>query len=290
MHDLLMHPKTEARISQIILGQPNAVCILGPQGSGKQSLAAHIAARFLKVEANELAMHPYFLHINPEGDSISIDEIRALQQYLKLKVPSVNSEGINRVVIIEDSGRMRHEAQNALLKTLEEPPKDTCILMTIAGSEALLPTITSRMQELIVLPVSLKEAQSYFGKKGKKDNEIVKFYALSQGQAGLLHALLYDEAHPLLASVSLAKSVLGDTPARRLLRTDDLAKNKQDVRQLLNALLRITHAALVTAATQNKKDGVEEWRRRESLVVKAVGLISRNPNTKLLLDDLFLHL
>lgn len=287
MTELLLHPKTEAQLAALITNQPNAVLVAGVEGSGKGTLSAFLAGRLLGVDDPE--GQAYFLRINPAGESISIDEIRELQQFLKLKVPRTG-QGIRRIVLIDRTERMRTEAQNALLKTLEEPPADTCIILTTGGSELLLPTITSRTQELVILPVTEAQATEYFKNLGKKASDIAKYYALSQGQAGLLHALLHDESHPLSQQVELAKQILAEPVSERLLRTDELAKDKQSVKLLLNAFGRIAHAALSASAKQQKDNVVQQWHRRQAAIVEASTIFVYNPNMKLLLDDLFLSI
>src|SRR5690606_17555740 len=129
----------------------------------------------------EVGSYPYLHIIDPADPYIKIEEIRGLQQFLKLKVPKRG--GINRIVVIARAERMRHEAQNALLKTLEEPPAGTMLILTAETSERLLPTIVSRCQELAILPVSLKQAENYFRNKGLSGVKIAGAHALSMGQA-----------------------------------------------------------------------------------------------------------
>ncbi len=289
MPELLLHPKTMTQIGRLIANQPNSILISGADGSGKETLAAQVAAGLLGIPAAKLNGYAYLQRINPKEDYIAIEEIRSLQQFLKLKVPSAESK-LNRAVIIDRAERMRTETQNALLKTLEEPPADTAIILTAAHPEILLPTITSRTQELAILPVSETQATGYFKARGKKGSDIAKCYALSQGQAGLLYSLLENENHPLIAQVSLAKQILAENPGKRLLHTDELAKDKQQARLLLNALIRITHAALAAAAKQQRPGAVEQWRQRQAIVAESSEHLIYNPNMKLLLDNLFLSL
>lgn len=85
--------------------------------------------------------HPDLLYISA-GEKLGIAEARKIKEHFALKPYSAKG----RIVIIEDAGDLTHEAQNALLKTLEEPPKEA-ILILGAGSDAnLLSTILSRCQ------------------------------------------------------------------------------------------------------------------------------------------------
>jgi hypothetical protein len=73
-------------------------------------------------------------------NSIGIEEVRTIQQ--KLSFRPIHSK--KKALIITDAHLLTTEAQNALLKVLEEPPSDTLILLTLSQKEALLPTICSR--------------------------------------------------------------------------------------------------------------------------------------------------
>lgn len=96
----------------------------------------------------------------------TIATIRELGRRLNIK-----AYGKTRAVVIEDAHKMTHIAQNAFLKTLEEPPKDTIIILSSLSEDALLPTIRSRCISLIApisqsypTPEILKEQKQLFTK------------------------------------------------------------------------------------------------------------------------------
>jgi len=78
--------------------------------------------------------------IQAEGKSIGIDKIRELKEWLSLKP----SKGTRKTAVIFEASEMTVEAQNSLLKTLEEPPLGTIIILTAPNKQSLLPTIVSR--------------------------------------------------------------------------------------------------------------------------------------------------
>ena len=86
--------------------------------------------------------HPDVLHIQPQGNLIRIDQIRALGRTLAMKP----YEARYRVVMISDGHRMNPESANALLKMLEEPPEQTLLVLTASETADLLPTVVSRCQ------------------------------------------------------------------------------------------------------------------------------------------------
>jgi len=119
---------------------PHAILIAGPEGSGRTHLAERAAALLCtgSENADALSSCPDFFRLGQE--KYKVDDIRALREELT-KRPF--REGEWRVVLMEQAHRMEQAPQNALLKTLEEPPLRTVFLLT--GVEmGLLPTIRSR--------------------------------------------------------------------------------------------------------------------------------------------------
>lgn len=287
MTDLLIHPKNSAQIDGITLRPPQALLIHGKQGSGKETLAHTIAS---SITGSDISANPYVRIINPDDKSISIDEVRGLQQFLKLKVPATEELNVNRLVLVINAERLNHEAQNALLKTLEEPPVGTMIILTTSDADKMLATIKSRTSMLGVLPVTEAQATEHYRSSGVSSAVVTKNYALSQGQVGLLNSLINQESHPLLDSVNLAKQILAEKPGQRLLRTADITKDKSEVKNLLDALLRITHAGLFAASRAGSVKNISSWSAKQAEVVRAIELFGKNAQPKLVMDNLFLSI
>ncbi len=93
--------------------------------------------------------HPDMITVRPEGAFIKINQVRALSRQLRF----APLEGNWRVVIINDAQAMNLEASNAILKVLEEPPKNTFIILTANQTTDLLPTIVSRCQQVAFRPI-----------------------------------------------------------------------------------------------------------------------------------------
>jgi DNA polymerase-3 subunit delta' len=134
----------------------HAYLVFGPTGAGKRALARALAADLLgHVRAD--GSHPDLLVLAPlEGKrEIGIDLVRAATEELAL----APLEAPGRVAIVEGADLLGEEAANALLKTLEEPPPGTTLLLTTSRPEAVLPTIRSRCMGLR-LPGSGRSAGS----------------------------------------------------------------------------------------------------------------------------------
>ena len=167
------HDAVAARLlARLIAAPPHALLIVGPRGAGAGTLARDAAALLLcAAPTNDGACgscracnllraesHADLAVVSPSGasDEIGIDPIRALASSLVLHPV----EGGRRIALIDRADRMSEAAQNALLKTLEEPPDRTHIILAAAEDAALMPTIRSRCSTLrIGIPDAMASAE-----------------------------------------------------------------------------------------------------------------------------------
>ena len=122
----------------------HAYLISGPAGSGKREVAASVASAVNGTSASEVfssKAREIFL-AEPESKSrrILIEQIRELEHGLQMR----GAEGRRKVAIIAEADRLQPQAANAFLKTLEEPPSNSLLLLLSALPEALPDTIVSR--------------------------------------------------------------------------------------------------------------------------------------------------
>jgi DNA polymerase III subunit delta' len=124
----------------------HAFLITGPDGSGKLALAEQFYRAVNKVE--HAARDPDFHLIQPESKSrrILVEQIRALEEELRMR----STTGKLKFGVIVDADRMMSQSANAFLKTLEEPPTGSLLLLLTSLPEALLETIRSRC---VILPL-----------------------------------------------------------------------------------------------------------------------------------------
>lgn len=131
---------------------------VGLDGIGKCLFAIEFAKMILENK-HELNNHPDFMLIEAEdGKSIKIEQIRYLQEKIAEK-PIVSDK---KVYIINDADFMTKEAQNCLLKTLEEPPEYASIILVLSNESKLLATIKSRCTKIVFEPLSNDEIIKYF--------------------------------------------------------------------------------------------------------------------------------
>jgi DNA polymerase III delta subunit-like protein len=128
---------------------PNAIALTCPPGWGHRTLLAEVALALLNVEGPRVVdefAHPDFRWIAPDGAVIKIDQVRKLNEFA-VQTPQMAPRKIAAVL---DAHLLNANAANALLKTLEEPPPNTHLLLATPFWGKLLPTIRSRCQRFQV--------------------------------------------------------------------------------------------------------------------------------------------
>jgi len=174
----------------------HAYLFLGPDGVGKRLAALTLAkAMNCKSPPNEgdccegcpscvkinSSNHADVILLDPEEDVIKIHQVRELQKRLHYRP----LEGGRRVCIIDSADRMNEAASNALLKTLEEPPDQTHLILITSIPHRLLPTILSRCQWVKFKPLSSSQIIQILEREHSMDGEKARFCAsLSGGSAG----------------------------------------------------------------------------------------------------------
>lgn len=146
----------------------------GIDGIGKKKLADELCKILLNSE--NIDNSPDYINIYPDGNSIKIAQIRKLQTDIIIK-PHKDY----KLYILNDAEKMTIEAQNALLKTLEEPPEYAIMILITSNKDALLDTIKSRCEILKFLPISLFDLKEYLIKTGVKEQRAQLLATFSRG-------------------------------------------------------------------------------------------------------------
>ncbi len=271
---MLVNPKTQQLLDRFVADPSHALLLVGNLQSGADLLVGQVAKQ---LHTKFKSVHRQIL---PQVGTISIDAIRELRAQERLKT-SATHKSIASIVSIVPVDAMKHEAQNALLKLLEEPPKGTLFIVVCHDESKMLPTIASRCKRVDILPVSLDQATSTYGTQ----KNVLQAYYIASGEAMLLDAIINDTDHPLLQSITEAKALLSSPLIDRLQTVDSIVKEKR-VEQCLDALSRISRAALQTAST-NKH---QVWAHNLQLILQANVYIQAHVQPKLVLSNLFSHL
>jgi DNA polymerase III subunit delta' len=180
-------------------GPNHAYLFRGPRGSGKSLVARAFAAELLSVGADDAedakrramldpSPHPDLVWLKPRGAQHMVEEVREKV----IRAASYRPfEAEKRVFVIEAAEQMRDESQNALLKTLEEPPDYAHILLLTSEPDQLLETIASRCQPIEFAPLPPDAVEAQLSGLGSAD-QIASAARLSNGDPGRARFLLSD--------------------------------------------------------------------------------------------------
>ena len=288
---LLVHSDTRYQLDLFLKRPGSGLLLVGRPGAGKYTVAIDTATKLLSLKTvNQIYNYPYLIHIRlPAGKhDIPIESVREMIKQLQLTTTGYRL--VRRIVIIEDAHFMSREAQNALLKSLEEPPEDTVFILSCPSPLGILPTVKSRLQPVEIKPVSLVAARKYFA--GHFSPSLIdKAWRLSYGDAGLLTAILIqDQSHPLKIAIDEAKQLLSISPYERLLFLDKLATERLRFLVLADALERVLKA-LQRAALQRANKGLSnQLLARRQLVKDCRTYLENSSSTRLVALKLALNL
>ena len=170
----------------------HALLFTGPRGSGKRTMAGLFAQAMLCGGAAKpcgvcpackrflAGSHPDVKRVVPEKKTIGVDEIRDLIDALALRP----YESERHIVIIEQADKLTPPAQNALLKTLENPEGDAMFFLISDAPGSLLPTILSRCQAVRFHDLSVEDCAAVLERRGLPAERARLLAGLAQGSVG----------------------------------------------------------------------------------------------------------
>ena len=242
---------------------PPSLIFAGPEGVGKRLAAQALAQLFNCSNPSTGAdgaapdacgtcgpckriargVHADVLMIEPgDSGSIKVDQVRAAIERTAYRP----FEGRRRVVVVDDADAMEAPPQNALLKTLEEPPAASTFVLVTARPDVLLPTVRSRCQRIRFGPVAPAEiAQVLMQAHGFAEREAHAAAAASEGSIG---RALAEDTDSHLAAREAAETLLKVVaqrpgPGQRLAAAKTLGGDKMD-RDELGRRLRVVASLL----------------------------------------------
>lgn len=241
----------------------HAYLITGEPGSGRKMIAEAFAAALLCERHGDDACgtcsackrvasgsHPDLIWVRHEKPNvITVDEIRS---QIVNTVDIRPYEDGRKIYICPDAEKMNPQAQNALLKTIEEPPEYAVIILTAQGTEGLLPTILSRCTHLATRPVPDKAVRQYLMDTFRfPDYEAGVYTAFSQGNIGRAREAASDAAFDdmLGRTLQLVRQAHDMSTAEISERARELKDSKDKIDDILDICLMYVRDVLYYKAT-----------------------------------------
>lgn len=227
-----------------------------------------------------------------DSESIKIEQTRAI-------ISNTNLTGQNKykIIIMQNIERMTEQAANCFLKTLEEPPEKVIFILTTSNMRALLPTIISRIRLVEFQHIAEEKLQNKLKEKFPDiDQEIInKALAFGIGKPGKainlledralldLHQKFYNTLEDFLKTGSLEK---------KFAFVEELSKNTREIPVFLDIFVHLLRSHLYHSIKNKnfKKYGKPEIISLINRVAEAKILISKNVNTRLVLENLMLNI
>ncbi len=193
--------------------------------------------------------------VEKASDEIKIDQIRQAQERLTL----TPSEGSKKVLIVDGAETLNTSAQNAFLKTLEEPPGDALIILIASMPQSLLPTIRSRCQEIRFQPLPRRVlARTLMQKRGLPEGDAWFLAALAGGSMGRAIEMDVEQEKTERSQIAALWAGLPQmTAAEVLALAEGYAKDRERFDRLLAVGVERLRDAIVYAETGEERLLVE---------------------------------
>lgn len=204
MAKLVLNPATQKLLTAYLNSPAHALLLTGDEGAGLGATAHDLAAK-LAGNAQLVTV------IAPEKGLISIERVRHLYEQTR----SVQQG--RRCIVIDDADAMSVDAQNALLKLLEEPVENVHFILTTHHVSHLLATVLSRTQHIGVLPITEAESKQILAGHELTDTQQLQALFLAAGKPAELTRLASDQEY------LTAKSTVV-TDARSFIQADDYSR------------------------------------------------------------------
>ena len=281
-------------------GLSHAYLFVGPRGLGKRTLAELLAARVFGVEIAKLRSHPDFLVLERGVDEktgktnrdIKVGEMREFIERLSLR--SVTGRGV--IAIVDGAEMLNDSSANSFLKTLEEPPKGTTIIL-ISESETDLPkTIISRAQLFRFNPVVEAKISAALVRRGVSNIKSAEVARLAHGRPGLAFDYISGKGDLVgwEDGIDRLQTITGLSFAEKIKKMEDLYGDKSDpvaqrevIRNILTAWIIAWRDALVDGKDWHGIS-VGELRKLIDRVRSTISDIEGNVHPRLALENLLI--
>jgi DNA polymerase III subunit delta' len=243
---------------------PHAFLFTGPSGVGKATVAGLFAKSLLCPKAKPLACgkcpscHRVDALTHADLSILSVPEDKseipaAAVRELCARLAESPMEGKRKVAIVDPADRMNQEGQNVFLKTLEEPPLDTVILLVAENVDVILPTVRSRCRRVTFAPIAQDAVDAFLKARGASADTARTLARLAQGSFGEAARLMdgtFAEDRAAIIQAILAAAPGAEEKLTEIIASGGAAKGKKaakERREDVVMLLAALHSVLVDA-------------------------------------------
>jgi DNA polymerase-3 subunit delta' len=268
----------------------HAFLFIGPEHVGKFTVAMDFAQNILGDIAET---NPDLIIIHPEIEekkgitrkkAINIETIRETQRRASISPQN----GKYKIIIIDDADYLNVASQNALLKTLEEPPRNVIIIIIVSNPEKLLPTIVSRCYIKKFNPVSATEMEKVldFG----KDRDEILFWSL--GRPGLAINYISDKKEMVDSKADLEdfRKVISSDITERFSMAETWSKDTVTLIKKLSFWMILARRSIIS-----EENYLSLSPQKSLIILDKIGdaletLKNTNSNARLLLENILLEI
>ncbi len=293
----------------------HAYLLTGPSGVGRRSLALRLAQAIQcqtptepgvpcqtcrtcrQIEAGQ-NIDLMVTQAEAEGGTLKVEQVREVTKFLSLKP----YQSPFKIVLFLRFEEANPNAQNALLKTLEEAPGHALLILTADNAEQLLPTIVSRCEVIRLRPTSAAATTEFLASRGVEAEKARLLGHLAGGRPGYALRLASDENALAFRAEKLddLRELLASSRRARFAYAEKLAKEKDTFRQTLFIWLSFWRDVLLCAAGSDspltnldragdaarlgERLSLAEARRLTEQCEQAIGRLEKNLNARLLAE------
>ena len=259
----------------------------GIEGIGKKLIAKEFAKNILCIDQKEnsncksciefdSSNNPDFQLIEPNEGKVKIEQIREMQKKVSEK-PIISNK---KVYIIDNADTMTTEAQNCLLKTLEEPPEYITIILICSNEDNLLTTIKSRCTRMQFEAIEIEKIKKYIKQNYPEEEISENIINLSQGSIGKV--LKLNENKNIYENI---EKIFLNMQNKDLIEIVQMAEEIYKAKEEINSILDYMNVILLKLSKQNIK-----YIRCIEIVEQTKKRLKGNSNYDMCIDNLLFNM